>query len=545
MIQAVVALAVALIMAVWLGRLYRPHAGGLTESDTREVLVMIGFVSVLFMHALGRTVNPWLENVLTMMLGYFFGAAMPRVKQAQFTAETQRPQSLESAKSGRASLPLLILCALSASAVLLILPACVTIEAAQDFTDNLAAGVGVDAETVNKGRVAAAKVEAKRAGMQVVPTNAVILPATATPFAKELREIGTDRLIESGVYSREVYEVRTVLAAAPTPTAPPPAPKIENRQSEIENSSNSGATTFPSGKPGAVIPPVVAPSLTVAETRIYTVQARVTNAAGAIAASVTGATATATVTITGADGWTTNGGAVTLAGRVQSLEGVPPGIDLAALVWSNVPASVSGGVVAASSATNADVMFQATASLNDGRLVARALPKVGTAAGAFLQSLDLEGAAILISSDWKTNAAEITAEAQRPQSLDAIPADQIEIIGKHKMSPAKAAPSARLHSAKIEGGNVRLSFDPLGWPTQSSKGKTVDGGVIIVWQSGGKFVGGWFDHHGQGQKVKTLSNIFGGYVDGRQPPPGPVWFYLISYSGRERSNIVRSSNDWK
>lgn len=125
---------------------------------------------------------------------------------------------------------------------------------------------------------------------------------------------------------------------------------------------------------------------------------------------------------------------------------------------------------------------------------------------------------------------------------DSISADEINIIGKHRMNPAKAKITATLKSASIGGGKATFKFDELRWPTQTgSNGKTTDGGCILIWQEGGGYIGGWWDHHGLGQTSKTLSNVTGGYIDKRQPPKGATcYIYLISYDGTQRTNIVEA-----
>lgn len=132
-----------------------------------------------------------------------------------------------------------------------------------------------------------------------------------------------------------------------------------------------------------------------------------------------------------------------------------------------------------------------------------------------------------------------------------IPGDDVDIRGaqiasKHKHNPSAATITAQLTSARIEGSNVRLAFSGIDWPAQTgSNGKSTDGGVCILWrESSGALVGGFFDHHGVGQIVKTLENIPGGYMDGKQPAHGaPVWFYLIDYANKHRTN-VKAGGTW-
>jgi len=133
-------------------------------------------------------------------------------------------------------------------------------------------------------------------------------------------------------------------------------------------------------------------------------------------------------------------------------------------------------------------------------------------------------------------------------SLDAIDISRCVTLSKHaKVKPQNARITSIMHSARIEGGNVRFSFDkPLNWSKETgSNGKTIDGRCYIFWYEGSTLYGGHFDWHGLDQNVKTLNNIPGGYLDGKQPPKGsPVWFCLVNREGDKRTSVCRSSNNW-
>lgn len=142
-------------------------------------------------------------------------------------------------------------------------------------------------------------------------------------------------------------------------------------------------------------------------------------------------------------------------------------------------------------------------------------------------------------------AKEALAEPDAPpapppaDARDAIPASAIQIIGQHRLNPAKARIASVMHSAKIARGLVTVKHDPLtGWPV-GQKEDGCNSGFVIVWQEGGGFVGGWFDHgRAPSQSVKTLKNVTNGYVDKRKPASGaPVWFYKISTDGKYRTTI--------
>lgn len=125
---------------------------------------------------------------------------------------------------------------------------------------------------------------------------------------------------------------------------------------------------------------------------------------------------------------------------------------------------------------------------------------------------------------------------------DVIPVSEITIIGNNKKDPKKAAVTRKLHSASISGNKISFKTDPLNWPTQTgNNGKTTDGGLVLIWRDGDGYIGGWFDHHGVNQTVKGLENITGGYIDKRQPQKGAkCYIYLISYDGKQRTNIVEA-----
>lgn len=113
--------------------------------------------------------------------------------------------------------------------------------------------------------------------------------------------------------------------------------------------------------------------------------------------------------------------------------------------------------------------------------------------------------------------------------------------GQHKVNLPAMDVTRTLYSAKNLGENVRLSFEPLGWPTKHDpkKGKTTDGGVVILWEEGSGYAGGFFDHHGVGQTTKTQDNIAGGYLEGHQPPKGAkVWYCIVAYSFAQRTSIA-------
>lgn len=167
------------------------------------------------------------------------------------------------------------------------------------------------------------------------------------------------------------------------------------------------------------------------------------------------------------------------------------------------------------------------------------------------------GSADSVDSSPATTAAPASDVAVEARSREAAPApavdgrDQLDIsnaksLGTHAgMSAQNAAVTRTLYAAAKEGDHVSLSFDALNWPSKGDGGKRVDGGVWIFWIDGGEVVGGLFDFHGVGQTVKTLENIYGGYLSGRKPAAGsPIWFALVSLDGSERTNVAQSQTPW-
>jgi len=114
--------------------------------------------------------------------------------------------------------------------------------------------------------------------------------------------------------------------------------------------------------------------------------------------------------------------------------------------------------------------------------------------------------------------------------------------GTHAGIPVPSAAITRtLHSSDKSGDMVVMSFDPLNWPRDGR----VDGRVYLFWESGGQVIGGMFDWHASGQTVKTLENVYGGYLGGKRPPPGTtIYFCLSNIDCSERTNVRKSNTTW-
>ncbi|HMO05535.1 MAG TPA: VCBS repeat-containing protein [Kiritimatiellia bacterium] len=135
-----------------------------------------------------------------------------------------------------------------------------------------------------------------------------------------------------------------------------------------------------------------------------------------------------------------------------------------------------------------------------------------------------------------------------PSPNPGIPADALDVsnaklLGTHKnVKPVNARVTRRLNSADIDGSNVRLNYETLNWPDNNSGiGSNIDGRVYIFWLENGQVTGGHFEWKRPGQTSKGLSNIEGGYLEGKKPPRGAtVWFCLMNNVGDERTNVVQS-----
>lgn len=145
------------------------------------------------------------------------------------------------------------------------------------------------------------------------------------------------------------------------------------------------------------------------------------------------------------------------------------------------------------------------------------------------------------------SAAQSAAPPPATGSGDEINVGGAVMYGPHaSVHPQNARVTRSLSSANVEGGNVRLAYQSLGWPSNDSGiGNNIDGRVYIFWSEGGRIVGGHFDWKSVGQTVKTLNNIGEGYLSGRRPPRGAtVGFCIVRNNGSERTNTKLSNTPY-
>jgi len=134
-----------------------------------------------------------------------------------------------------------------------------------------------------------------------------------------------------------------------------------------------------------------------------------------------------------------------------------------------------------------------------------------------------------------------------PASQDELNISNVKLLGTHKTKvPANAPITRKLHSANIEGSNVKLSYETLNWPDNNSGiGSDIDGRVYIFWMEGSTVTGGHFEWKRPGQTSKGLSNINNGYLEGKKPARGAtVWFCLMSNAADQRTNVVKSDTPY-
>ena len=121
--------------------------------------------------------------------------------------------------------------------------------------------------------------------------------------------------------------------------------------------------------------------------------------------------------------------------------------------------------------------------------------------------------------------------------MDAIDISRAEWVSPNKVDLSKAVTTRQMKSARIEGNNVRVDYDPPPSWWRSSTEATKFARGLIVWQSGGRVIVGHFDWFKPGQTVKTLGNVTNGYLKARPTAGQPVAFLIVSNDGKERTNV--------
>ena len=398
-----------------------------------------------------------------------------------------------------------------------------------------------------------AAAEAAKAGL-------ILLPKSAMPYAVEYRETATDKLITGGVYARRVYEVRETLApvtVAPPPPAvaevPSPKPQVSNptlpppgdATAKTNGAAQNNGGGISSGGGGSARPGADGTAPSISETRTYRANAHVVSASGALASLVTAATLEAEIQVSGAPGFSTAGGPVTLNGKVLSLSNAPP-LDVSTLHFAGYTGVVTGSTLTVASRPGGDVQFEGGANLADGTLRATLFPTLGSSAAAFFQQLEIAGLAVFVSSVTTTNAVNGGGGSVRPSSADAVDMSHATMLGTHSRTPAGTLPITRkLISAQIANGKVSWTCE-----NQWTQPSGIGGWAMIFWKSGDQLIGGIFDAFGNGQTAKGLENIYGGYLDGKQPAPGQAVYLVLGTPGEtkseptERSNLILCEGTW-
>lgn len=90
-------------------------------------------------------------------------------------------------------------------------------------------------------------------------------------------------------------------------------------------------------------------------------------------------------------------------------------------------------------------------------------------------------------------------------------------------------------SARVEGSNVRVAYNVPSsyWASSTEATKFARG--FVFWKEGDTIYASHYDWFRPGQTVKTLGNLYNGYVTRR--PVGTLYFALISNDAKARTNI--------
>lgn len=482
LIQAAVALIFALILAFFLGRLYRPKPGGLSESDTREILIIIGFASLLFLVAVDRMVPDWLIGIVSTMIGYYFGTRKtdqkPELAHPKTIAElpavlpaapaVEKHSETQSASSGSALWQMLSLVAAFGVIVFASVTqsGCATVQKFDDeLAEKYAGKTGV--AMLQKFRVA----EGESQGL--IPTAGAVTNTI-------LRDEDTGEIISAHVRAYQVLtfpgaEYNARAAALPTGF------EISNLKSQIPNvPAQTAQSTYVADHPPHAMPSATGGGTALAqevsdqksavsliadlrsltssmiEARTYRANIAVSKAAGTLAPQVANGAASAEILIVGALGWTTGSSAVVISGQIDSVTNVALEVPLSKLKFSNYPAQARNGTVVASAASGGDVQFDVLADIAGGTINASIVPTTGSFAGGMFQSLELSGTATLVSIAVTTNAAA----AERPTS---------------QVQGPTSGPV--LHSVR-EAGDKRIRWDVSGiesWPVENN----IKGWIVV------------------------------------------------------------------
>lgn len=135
-------------------------------------------------------------------------------------------------------------------------------------------------------------------------------------------------------------------------------------------------------------------------------------------------------------------------------------------------------------------------------------------------------------------------------ATDATDAAKIKTLKGNEAAKAKIANC--ITSARFAGDKIIWRGDnrPKYWPQRHGK-KDTDGQAYLFFVRDGVVMGGEFDATGLGQFNKGLENLTvgegkRGRWDGIEPSRGDAcYFCVISWDGKERSNIVKTQNGYR
>lgn len=138
-----------------------------------------------------------------------------------------------------------------------------------------------------------------------------------------------------------------------------------------------------------------------------------------------------------------------------------------------------------------------------------------------------------------TKPPVVDTPAQQGDDLDISRAILVCQNSANNISGLASIPALHtITSAQIQGSNVRLAYNvPSSYWSSTTDHRGFARGFVF-WREGGQVYGSHFDWFRPGQTVKTLGNLYNGYVTRR--PTGQLYFCLIANNKSARTNVKAS-----
>lgn len=136
-----------------------------------------------------------------------------------------------------------------------------------------------------------------------------------------------------------------------------------------------------------------------------------------------------------------------------------------------------------------------------------------------------------------TKPPVVEAQAEHVDDLDISRAILVCKNTANNISGLASIPALHtITSAQIQGSNVRLAYDvPSSYWNQPVKSELDYARGFVFWVEAGQVYGSHYDWFKPGQTVKTLGNLYNGYVTRR--PTGQLYFCLIANNKSARTNV--------